>query len=99
MAMSPVPIQCLYQGGTVLCVASGPSLTQEDIDHCRPHVDATIVVNASFRLAPWATVLYAADREWWRHPAYGDAVAFAGLKYSIGPLEGKGPSADAWRTF
>lgn len=29
----------------------------------------TIVVNTSFRLAPWADVLYAGDRQWWE--AYG----------------------------
>lgn len=39
-----------------------------------------IAINASFRLAPWAWMLYAADSEWWAHEANRDAHAFAGLK-------------------
>ncbi len=70
----------LWPGGTILCVASGPSLTQEDVDYCRGKVDATIVINTSYRMAPWADVLYAADEHWWGwHKGVPD---FTGLKFS-----------------
>lgn len=39
----------------------------------------TIAVNDTFRLAPWADMLYAADTGWWRCHAQ-DALKFAGLK-------------------
>lgn len=48
---------------TVFCVASGPSLTAEDCQKlCGQRI---IVVNTSFRLVPFADVLYAGDRQWW----------------------------------
>lgn len=53
------------KGGTILCVASGPSLTREDVEYARDKVHATIVINSSFRMAPWAHILYAADFNWW----------------------------------
>jgi len=45
------------------CIASGPSLTQEDCERVR-HLN-TIAVNDAYRFAPWATIKYAADAEWW----------------------------------
>jgi hypothetical protein len=57
-----------------------------------PHVAAavrnvpTIVINDTFRLAPWAALLYAADDAWWM--ANPDALAFAGLKVSVACLPG-----------
>jgi len=37
-----------------------------------------VVVNDTYRLAPWADVLYAADADWWkRNP---EARSFAGIK-------------------
>lgn len=55
----------LPHGGTVLVMGSGASLTQADVDLARAHVDAVIAVNDSYKLAPDATVLYAADAHWW----------------------------------
>jgi hypothetical protein len=55
----------LPDGGTVLVMGSGPSLIQADVDLARAHVDATIAVNDSYKFAPDATVLYAADGKWW----------------------------------
>jgi hypothetical protein len=79
MIRASVPALC--PGGTVLCVASGPSLTAADVNFCRPRVDAAVVVNTSFRVCPWATILYAADAQWWDD--YPDAKRFGGLKFSI----------------
>lgn len=60
----------LLGGRDVVCMASGPSLTKEDtrkIMHWRQAAEdrAVIVTNTTFRLAPWADVLYAMDRRWW----------------------------------
>lgn len=53
---TPEPI---FRGQTVFVLASGPSLTQEVCDHLcgRP----AIVINKSFRLAPWASVWFFTD--------------------------------------
>lgn len=56
-------------GATFVCIASGPSLTREDCDRVQKWRDRcggrVIVINTSFRLAPWADVLYACDLKWW----------------------------------
>jgi hypothetical protein len=51
---------------TIVCVASGPSLTPEDVNYCRGKAEV-IVVNDNWRLAPWADYLYATDYQWWKH--------------------------------
>lgn len=58
-------------------VASGQSATQDDLDRLKGRCRIA-VVNNSFRLAPWADMLYAADGGWWG--ANPDARLFAGLK-------------------
>lgn len=50
---------------TVVCLASGPSLTREDAERARLY--RTIVVNTTFRMAPWADYLFAGDFGWWNH--------------------------------
>ncbi len=48
---------------TVVCIASGPSLTSGDCDLVRGF--PTVVTNTTFRLCPWADALYGFDRQWW----------------------------------
>ena len=48
---------------TIVCVASGPSLTAADVDYCRGKA-SVLVVNDCYRLAPWADFMYAADVSW-----------------------------------
>lgn len=72
----------LWAGETVVCVASGPSLTQADVDLCRDRAKV-IVVNDGYRMAPWAEALYACDFQWWR--VHQGVPSFAGLKFSIHP--------------
>ncbi len=79
---------------TVVCIASGPSLTADDVERVRQwrHAEgqdygrAVIVTNTTFRIAPWADLLYARDRQWWL--TYVDEVAttFAGERASLGEL-------------
>lgn len=74
---------------TVVCIATGPSLVQEDINACRGRVDAVIAINDAYRMAPWADYLYACDAKWWHWQ--GDAIkSFAGQKFSLEPTRIKG---------
>jgi hypothetical protein len=65
------------RGRPCVVVASGPSLTADDVDYCRNRA-AVIVVNDNYKLAPWADVLYAADPEWW--DLHQGAASFNGLR-------------------
>lgn len=65
------------KGRPCVVVASGPSLTADDVNYCRDRA-AMIVVNDNYKLAPWADVLYAADPEWWDH--HRGAPGFNGLR-------------------
>lgn len=77
-------VPALCPGGTVVCLASGESLTAEDVAYCRGRADAVIAVNDAHRLAPWATALYSSDVGWYTH--YQGVPAFPGLKFGIVPL-------------
>jgi hypothetical protein len=54
-----------WSGKTVVCIASGPSLTEEDCELVRQSGHVVIVANTTFRLAPWADALFAFDVKWW----------------------------------
>lgn len=64
----------------VACLASGPSLTQEDVDLLKGRVPV-IAINDAIRLAPWADVLYSSDQYWWRD--VGVTTPFSGDRYSV----------------
>lgn len=61
-------------------VASGPSLTQEDVDHIKDKA-FVIAINESYRMCPWADVLYACDLTWWNYRK--GVKEFDGKKYTI----------------
>ena len=71
----------LWPGATVVCLATGASLTAADVDACRGL--RTIAINDAYTLAPWADVLYAADQKWWQW--HQGAPTFQGLKYTVTP--------------
>lgn len=52
-----------WHGQTAVCIASGPSLTQQDCERVRGL--RVLTSNDSWRLAPFADVFCAADRAWW----------------------------------
>lgn len=54
-----------WSGRSVVCIASGPSLTVEDCDRVRQSGHPVIVTNTTFRIAPWADVLFGMDAAWW----------------------------------
>lgn len=76
----------LWPCSTVVCVATGPSLTAEDIEYCRGRA-RVVAIKDAVRMAPWADVLYGAGGDrgaWWT--TYGPALAeFAGLRYTLDP--------------
>jgi hypothetical protein len=81
-----VPTQ--FPNSTIVCLGTGPSLTQADVDACQGRVPV-IAVNDAYRLAPWADVLYAADAKWW--VAHHGVPGFTGQKYSIANLRKLSP--------
>lgn len=55
-----------WGGRTVVCIASGPSLTPQDCEAVRAAGHPSVVTNTTFRMAPWADVLFGFDAAWWR---------------------------------
>lgn len=67
-----------YAGATVVIAASGPSQNADDLDYVRGRA-LLWVINTTWRLAPWADVLYFCDAAWFQ--AYGpEESEFSGLK-------------------
>lgn len=61
-----------WDGLTVACLASGPSLTAED---CAAVADTgwpIIVTNDTFRLCPSAAIVFGFDARWWRYETSGE---------------------------
>lgn len=69
----------MWVGETVAVLASGPSMSQVVADKVRAAGLHAVVVNDTYRLAPWADILYAADRRWWEANPEA-ATEFAGIK-------------------
>lgn len=55
-----------FTGRTVVVLASGPSLTPEDVATVRASGHPVIVTNTTFRDALWADLLVGYDVKWWR---------------------------------
>lgn len=71
----------LPNGGTVVCLGGGPSLTEADVAYCRGKADLVIAINNAYQLAPWADVLYACDARFWTW--HRGVKSFKGLKFSL----------------
>lgn len=65
MALEAWEVPPKWKGQTVVIMASGPSMSQEIADQVYASELPTIVVNDTYRLAPWADLHYAADSQWW----------------------------------
>lgn len=75
----------LWPGETLVCIGTGPSLTQADVDRVRGRA-RVIAINDAVDLAPWADVLYSSDQQWWRRRE--GAPRFVGLKFGITARKG-----------
>lgn len=88
-----------WRGRDVVCIASGPSLSLEDVELVRAAGVPAIVCNTSFRAAPWADALFAFDYRYWEtvDPSTGityleeTARDFRGLRYCRSELAKKLP--------
>jgi hypothetical protein len=78
--MTSTPVLPKATSGIVVCLATGESLCQQDVDYCRGRA-SVIAVNDAWRMAPWADVLYSSDVRWWRH--YGYAPDFQGVRVGL----------------
>lgn len=65
---------------TVVIVASGPSVKNQPLAQFMGQ--RVLVVNDAWRLAPWASALYAADCAWWEQYAAQVRERFAGICYT-----------------
>jgi len=92
-AVATVPRLC--DGQTVVCLASGPSLTADDVAACYDRA-AAVAVNDSYRLAPWAVALMASDAKWWRYHA-ADLADFRGRRYCLEDKGGLPPDVELLR--
>lgn len=54
-----------WLGETVVCLASGPSLTTKDVEYVKGKA-RVITINTTYQIAPWADIHYATDPSWWR---------------------------------
>jgi hypothetical protein len=79
-----------WPGETVFIFAGGPSLTAEQCESVRDR-GRSIAINTSFRLAPWADVLYACDLQWWERYIDEARESFRGQLWTL--------DADAHRKF
>lgn len=61
-----------WEGKTVVCIASGPSLTAEDCALVEQTGLPTIAVNSSWKIARFADIVYAGDPGWWTN--YGSEI-------------------------
>ncbi len=66
-----------WRGQTCMIVASGPSASTVPVDIAKGKVRC-IAVNSSWRLAPWADMLYGTDAAFWNQ--YRGVPDFGGLK-------------------
>lgn len=76
-----------WAGFTVVCMASGPSLTPEDAELVREWRDAgaaraVVVTNSTCFMAPWADALVAWDSKWWRTYLKDLGDQFAGNRFT-----------------
>lgn len=89
------PFGRCWRGFTVACLASGPSLTQEDVERVKAWRQAeegraVIAVNTTFKVAPWADALYAMDQKWWL-TYLPETVHFEGVRYTNASLRHRAP--------
>lgn len=71
---------------TAICIASGPSLTEEDVNYCKGK-GKIYAIKENYIAAPWADVLYAADTDWWDmyydRIGAGEMPEFKGEKWTV----------------
>ena len=82
----------MWENKTVVVMGSGPSLTVDQVESVKRSGHPLVVVNDGYKLAPWAFMLYACDRQWWRWHE-DTALKFKGLKVTVSDV-----AAELYRT-
>ena len=62
-------------------IASGPSLTQKQVDYAVKSPAKIIAINNNYEICPTADVLYGCDKNWWQ--THKGAPNFLGYKFSL----------------
>lgn len=78
-----------WKGLEVVCIASGPSLTEADCESVRISGRPVIVTNTTFRRCPWADVLFAFDYRWWREYR-AEVASFKGARVCCSQIKQEG---------
>lgn len=84
----PAALRPDWTGQTVICIASGPSLTLADCEAARATGHPVVVTNTTFRIAPWADVLFGFDSNWWRQHLEEVRATFRGRLMSVSQVAG-----------
>ncbi len=71
-----------WSGQTAVIVATGPSAPESPLDTAKG-IARAIVIKSTWKLAPWADVLYGLDKGWWI--ANHGVPKFEGLKVTPSP--------------
>jgi hypothetical protein len=75
-----------WQGRKVVCIGGGPSLTQEQLALIQRAREAdairVVAINDQYLVAPWADVLYFADRKWYDWHVAGVEKSWPWVKFS-----------------
>lgn len=74
-----------WEGETVICIASGPSLTKENLEMTRGR--KVIAVNDNYLVAPWAQVCYFADAKWWKWHKEGIAKSWPWVSFTAAQVK------------
>ena len=67
-----------HKGETIAVIGGGPSLRHFDVEKLRPYT--TVVVNNSYKIAPWAKYGLFIDKKWWVWNGQHFMDTFAGQK-------------------
>jgi hypothetical protein len=85
-----------WAGRTVVCIASGPSLTAKDCELVRASGHPVVVTNTTFRLCPWADALFGFDAKWWKLYRKEVGAVFKGRCFTASPVAAKYGPESLW---
>lgn len=74
----------IAEGRPVVCIASGPSLTTDDVEYVRGKAVVIAINDVARLVAPWADVAVSVDSSWWTQH-YKAMRQFPGLKVRTHP--------------
>lgn len=96
MTDEPWRVPQLPAGATVAIFASGPSMSAAIAEHVRRSGVFAIAINTTYRLVPWAWMLYGADHEWWTHREHKEALQFDGWRVTTASGPRLAPKGLRW---